>query len=389
MLDLLARLPAFRRVPLGGWPVAGPAFQVGHVRQQVRQRAFVPFLPGALERLFEPVPGLVEAICLLQAHGESHRRPLQHPRRPRLPLQIQGLLAQLNGEAAAGQEVHVQLPHQRLPGQARVIYLPGQREPGLYMLCGTGQIQVAGDLEVDAGLQHPAAGGLSQCLVEHGARRRIALVIGKDVRQDQQCFGPIPPGRHLARQRLQVAPRPGGVAGPEQIAARVRPSPPPSREPIARGERGGELGQFRGRVGCASGGGRVRRLAQRRGHILIWAVAGQGKMTGPLFQVRGDLAQPAVHLPPAPGRRARIDRGSEQGVGEPDPGTIDLDHVMRGGRLERGQRPRATRLLQHHRRRRPQARDDQQGIASTCWQRGQPAAHHLLQMGRHRQRFLR
>ena len=76
-------------------------------------------------------------------------------------------------------------------------------------------------------------------------------------------------------------------------------------------------------------------------------------------------------------------------MSEPDPGTLDVDHALRDGRLERSQRRRAARLLQHDRRRRPQARGDQQGIAGTGRQRGQPDAHHPLQIGRHRQRFLR
>jgi hypothetical protein len=58
----------------------------------------------------------METIRLLQAHGKRHRRPVQHPRRYRPPLQFHGFFAELNGNTAAGQGVEAQHLHQRFPG---------------------------------------------------------------------------------------------------------------------------------------------------------------------------------------------------------------------------------------------------------------------------------
>jgi hypothetical protein len=66
-------------------------------------------------------------------------------------------------------------------------------------------------------------------------------------------------------------------------------------------------------------------------------------MPGPLLHGRGDLAQPPVHLPALPGRRAGVDRRGKQGVGKPDPGTLELHHALAGGRPEGGQAARGRR----------------------------------------------
>ena len=77
MLDLLAGLPALRRVALGRLPVAGPAFQVGHVSQQVGQRAVITFLPGSLQRYAQAGGG---------PHRSDRREPgTGRPTSPRVP----------------------------------------------------------------------------------------------------------------------------------------------------------------------------------------------------------------------------------------------------------------------------------------------------------------
>src|SRR5215472_2599142 len=132
-----------------------------------------------------------------------------------------------------------------------------------------------------------------------------------DYQRSEQRIGIVKEAWYLART-------PAG----DQLVAYLEspdfPAAPPGREPAGRGERDGELGQFRGCLGGAARGRRLRSLAQRGGHMLIRAVAGQGKMAGPLLHIRGDLAQPPVHLPAPPGRGARVDRRGEQRVGEPD-----------------------------------------------------------------------
>ncbi len=112
-------------------------------------------------------------------------------------------------------------------------------------------------------------------------------------------------------------------------------------------------------------------------------------MPGPLLHSRCDLTQPPVHLPAPPRRRTGVDHRGKQGVGEPDPGTLEPDDALAGRRPQRGQRRGATRLLQHRCCRRPQARGHQQGISGAGRERGQPGTQDTLQIGRHRQRFLR
>ena len=353
MLDLLAGLPALRRVALGRLPVAGPAFQVGHESQQVGQRAVITFLPGGLQRSLKQTAGLIEAIGANQALADPHRRAFLNPRWPAFPLKVHGPVTELEVKAPAHHEIRVHLLGHGRAGQSRIARLLRQHEPSLRVAGAIQQVIAAGpgEADVDAGLQQPIGGGIYKCLLEHRDGHQIARVVQQDLRQDQQRLRPGRPRGHLLGQRLKVVPRPGRVARPEQVSAGVRPSPPPGRGLIKWGTRGGQLGQVRRGGWSAASGGRPRCLAQSGGGVLVGPLRRQREMPGSFLHVRDDLAQPAVRLPAPVWRRPRVDRRGKQGVGEPDPGTLELHHALQGSRLEGGPDLRAIRPFEHRGRR--------------------------------------
>ena len=242
---------------------------------------------------------------------------------------------------------------------------------------------------MDAGLQQPIGGGFVEGLLEHRDSHRIPRVVQQDLRQDQQRLRPGRSRGHLLGQLLKVTPRPGRVACAEQVSAGVRPSPPPGQGLIEWGERRGQLGQFRRGGRSAASGGRPRRLTQDSGGVLVGPLRRQREMPGSFLHVRDDLAQPAVRLPTPVRRRPRVDRRGKQGVGKPDPGTLELHHTLQGSRLEGGPGHRAIRPFEHRGRRRPQARGRQQDTLDIVRQHPQPGAQYPAQVGGHRKRFPR
>ena len=242
---------------------------------------------------------------------------------------------------------------------------------------------------MDAGLQQPIGRGFVERLLEHRDSYRIARVVQQDLRQGQQRLRAGRSRGHLFSQRLKVAPRPGRVARAEQVGAGVRPSPPPGRGLIEWGERRGQFGQFRRGGWSAASGSRPRCLAQGGGGVLVGPLRRQREMPGSFLHVRDDLAQPAVRLPAPVRRRPRVDRRGKQGVGEPDPGTLELHHALHGSRLEGGPGHRAIGPFEHRGRRRPQARGRQQDTPDIVRQHTQPGAQYPAQVGGHGKRFPR
>ena len=391
MLDLFSGLPALRGVALGRLPVAGPALQVGQVSQQVGQRAVITLLPGGLQRSLKQTAGLIEAIGANQALADPHRRAFLNPRWSAFPLKVHGPVTELEVKAPAHHEIRVHLLGHGRAGQSRIARLLRQHEPSLRVPAAIQQVVTAGpgEADVDAGLQQPIGGGICKCLLEHGDGHHIARVVQQDLGQDQQRLRPGRPRRHLLSQRLKVVPRPGRVARAEQVGTDVRPPPPPGRGLIQWGERRGQFGQFRGGGRSPAGGGRPRRLAQSGGGVLVGPLRRQREMPRPFLRAGGDLAQPAMRVPAPVRRRPRVDRRGKQRVGEPDPGTLELDHTLQGSRLEGGPGHRAIRPFEHRGRRRPQARGRQQDTLDIARQRGQPRAQYPLQVGGHGKRFPR
>jgi hypothetical protein len=145
---------------------------------------------------------------------------------------------------------------------------------------------------------------------------------------------PSRPGGREVHGLLQDAPRQRGVTAFVMGQARLVDPPHQVFTAIRRRGAAGHLPEFRRRLRRSPGEGQSGGLLEGGGNVDVRPFDGQRQVPGSLLRIVDDRREPRVQLS-APGRRdLLIHGGCEEGMGEPDAVTDDLDDAVLERRIQ-------------------------------------------------------
>ena len=312
--------PALPGVLHGCVPVARPAFQLGEVVPELRDRALDTVRRGITQELGERPPGLVQAIGELEElrHDEARTQDVGFELALHVPLQGDPAIEQLLIDPASEDELDERICLERFGHHPWVLQLLGQLQRGARVpfRCREVSPEQPGVPEVllDRGPQREIVPRLAPSSLEHGPGAPPPFGLGDGHPQVQQHAAPSRPGHREVHRLLQDAPRQRGVPA---FVSEPRPpggsdAPGPHLGPAAW--RGGPSPRARPRIAALPGrrpAGRPPRGRRRRRRPGLRRTAPGGGLAPPDRGRSSRAARAALGAEPAGSSDRRRMRGGD------------------------------------------------------------------------------